>query len=147
VERENNREQSRINNPSVPLPRPISISQTSTVHHHRPLTSSATITSSPPRLVATSLSSPSHFFLPLSLFLNNMHPSELRICPLVNGDPPVAWLGVIRATAVPCYGGLINGRGGAWRPIGEGHRSTMRLNEYDIITAIDGSCRVLTEGS
>jgi hypothetical protein len=104
VERENNREQSRINNSSVPLPRPVSISQTSIVHHHRPLTSSATITSSPPTLAATSLSSPSHFFLPLSLFLNNMHPSELRICPpgqrrsargLAGGDQshsrPVLW--------------------------------------------------------
>jgi hypothetical protein len=48
---------------------------------------------------------------------------------------------------VLCYNGLINGRGGAWWPIGEGHLPSVGLNEYDVIMPIDDSGRVLTEGS
>jgi hypothetical protein len=66
-----------------------------------PLPSPAAITSSPPWLGAASLSSLSHFFLPLSLFLDNPCSLEPRICPLVDGDPPAARLGgLIRGTAL-----------------------------------------------
>jgi hypothetical protein len=40
-----------------------------------------------------------------------------------------------------------DGWGGARRPIRAGHRSSVRLNEYGVITPIDDSGRVLTEGS
>jgi hypothetical protein len=89
----NNRERRSPTRPSVPLRRPISISPTSTGQRRRPLPSPAAITSSPPWLGAASLSSLSHFFLPLSLFLDNPCSLEPRICPLVDGDPPAARLG------------------------------------------------------
>jgi hypothetical protein len=56
-------------------------------------------------------------------------------------------VGMVAVCPVPCYISLINDRGCARRAIGEGHRSSVRLNEYNVIMPIDGSCRVLNEGT
>jgi hypothetical protein len=56
-------------------------------------------------------------------------------------------MGMVAVGPVPCYSSLINSRGGAQRLIGEGHRSSVGLNEYGVITPIDDSDRVLSESS